>query len=205
MTKLLRSTLFFLTLLASALFGTANAQAIPESQFLNHDEVMIPDKFYFSPNGQYFIVFQSTDGNLVVYKAVQPTNRAIWSAGTNRGRGRIAAMQGDGNFVVYNDAGSSLWDSATWGLTSPGGAAFINDHGQFIVRGRSTFNTPADPQPPAPTPGIPCSTGVARQYAICSFPNTPNQFNGWIAACNASDAQRIASSLGVMLGRCPGT
>ena len=58
------------------------------------------------------LVFQ-TDGNFVAYK-----NRvAYWSARTRGAGGGSAAMQSDGNFVVYGAEGAARWSTRTSGNT----------------------------------------------------------------------------------------
>ncbi|WP_230958367.1 curculin (mannose-binding) lectin [Burkholderia cepacia] len=60
--------------------------------------------------GQYFFILQA-DGNLVLYK----NGAAIWNTGT-AGKGVTSAwMQNDGNFVLYNDAGTPIWKTNTGG------------------------------------------------------------------------------------------
>ena len=64
-----------------------------------------------SPNGRYRLVMQ-TDGNLVVYGP----SGAQWATGTSVPHS-YAAVQGDGNFVVYDRTdGSARWASRTSGL-----------------------------------------------------------------------------------------
>ena len=58
------------------------------------------------------LVFQ-TDGNLVAYD----DRAAYWSARTRGAGGGSAAMQSDGNFVVYDAEGAARWSTRTVGNT----------------------------------------------------------------------------------------
>ena len=74
--------------------------------------ILRPGQYIYSQNGQYALVMQ-TDGNLVVYKNPTPnqsgvwTGQALWGSGNDGHQGAIAAMQGDGDLVMY-DAGASV-------------------------------------------------------------------------------------------------
>jgi hypothetical protein len=69
------------------------------------------------------------DANLVLSNA---SNVAKWTSGTNGGDANaFAVMQGDGNFVVYDD-GKALWNSGTEG--NPGAfLRFQNSDGNLVV------------------------------------------------------------------------
>jgi hypothetical protein len=58
----------------------------------------------------YRLVMQG-DGNLVLLK--ESTMTPVWDANTNVNPGAYAALQGDGNFVVYSAANAALWNSKT--------------------------------------------------------------------------------------------
>lgn len=63
-----------------------------------------------SCDGRYALAMQS-DGNLVWYHA----GTALWATGTDGTAGYAAIMQGDGNFVLYDEKGHALWSAGTWG------------------------------------------------------------------------------------------
>jgi len=186
--------------------SAANAQNV-RSFFLFPGNTLTPDKAYFAPGNKYFLVFQSSDGNLVVYKVGQTSNTPIWSA--NSFGGDTAVLQSDGNFVIYRTKGVAqpvpVFNTGAGkpgGTTGPSGSLY--DNGSFSVLNTSNveFKTPGDPSyVPAPDPSCP----TARQYPVCTFPGTINQFNGWVLACSVSDAQRQAAATGSSFGRCPGT
>ena len=81
-----------------------------------------------SCNGAYQLKMQS-DGNLVLYMG----SSALWSTSTWTSANAYAAMQADGNFVVYNnDTLSPAWTSDTY--TSPGAAFGIQNDGNLVIR-----------------------------------------------------------------------
>jgi hypothetical protein len=67
------------------------------------------------------------DGNLVVYRSGNPT----WASNTSGTSAGQAAMQGDGNFVVYDGGGNPVWDSGTAG--NPGAHVIMQDDGNLVV------------------------------------------------------------------------
>lgn len=79
-----------------------------------------------SRNGQFILVLQA-DGNLVLYKN---TGRALWASGTNGRAVQLAAMQPDGNFVIY-DFPTPLWASNTAGR--PGSFLVVQDDGNVVI------------------------------------------------------------------------
>lgn len=56
----------------------------------------------WSPNAEYELWMQETDGNLVLYGP----DGAEWASGTSTGERNYAYMQHDGNFVVYSPDGN---------------------------------------------------------------------------------------------------
>jgi hypothetical protein len=69
-----------------------------------------PGQTLQSPGGQFNLVFQASDGNLVLY---DPLWKALWASNTVNDGAVIAVMQTDGNFVIYNRVGHPLW-AASW-------------------------------------------------------------------------------------------
>ncbi len=72
---------------------------------------MQPSEYLMSTNGEYALVMQPADGNLVLYQGSQ----ALWSSGA-QGAGSSVTMQSDGNLVIYN-AGVAKWNSNTSGFS----------------------------------------------------------------------------------------
>lgn len=79
----------------------------PPSTRLEPGQLLRPGASLASLNGQYRLVMQAADGNLVLYRG--PT--AVWWTGP-AGAGAHLAMQRDGNLVVYQGS-SARWNSNT--------------------------------------------------------------------------------------------
>ena len=69
------------------------------------------------------------DGNLVLSDQFSGPRRVVWASHTEGNPGARAAMQDDGNFVVYAADGRALWAStrpgsrgrSSWSRTTPTG------------------------------------------------------------------------------------
>lgn len=61
------------------------------------------------------LVYQE-DGNLVLYRFVSGAGHgtAIWASNTNGRAAGTAALQNDGNFVLYDRDGRPYWSTNTW-------------------------------------------------------------------------------------------
>ncbi|MBL8924222.1 MAG: peptidoglycan DD-metalloendopeptidase family protein [Myxococcaceae bacterium] len=79
-----------------------------------------------SCDGRFLLAMQ-TDGNLVLYQGTRP----LWATMTNGRGGAVAAMQGDGNFVVYTAGGWPLFNTGTH--RSPGAWLAIQNDGNLVV------------------------------------------------------------------------
>lgn len=166
---------------------------------------LTPDRPY--TNGNYSLIFQSTDGNLVVYRGTSYTaSNAVWSAGGGKG-GKYAVLQTDGNFVIYKNLGdpnSAVWSSRTGTSTQSGERPYIGlmSDGSFGVRGwgtnnnRLVFNSPIDPK------FVSGSCTVASQYPVCIFPGTTSQWSSFVLACSPAEAISVATSMGASYGAC---
>ena len=73
------------------------------------------NKFYYSPDRNYFIVFQN-DGNLVIYR--DKGRVPVWNSETNGRGGNRCVLQKDGNLVIYSNDGA-IWKTGTMGKNSP--------------------------------------------------------------------------------------
>ena len=91
----------------------------------NINTILHVNEMIHSPDGRFSLVMQP-DGNLVLYG---PTG-ALWSTGTG-GTANVADMQMDGNFVVYNSAGSPLWNSSTAG--NPASYLALQSDGNLVL------------------------------------------------------------------------
>jgi hypothetical protein len=90
----------------------------------------------WSSNGSYELLMQ-TNGNLVEYGP----SGAIWATGTPSS-GAYAAMQTDGNFVVYTSGGAPLWQSGTGG-SSGSFVLTVETNGYLVItdNGNATWST----------------------------------------------------------------
>lgn len=77
-----------------------------------------------------------TDGNLVLFDGGAP----VWSTNTSGGTNR-ATLRPDGNFVVTNDAGASLWASGT-------------DFGALAITPGAGYTLTLSPAPPGGTANL---------------------------------------------------
>jgi len=82
-----------------------------------------------SGNGANVLVMQG-DGNLVLLRQGVPQ----WSSRTYNHPGAYAAMQPDGNLVVYSSSGAPLWYSGTSG--NPGAVTYVQDDGNIVIYAR---------------------------------------------------------------------
>ncbi len=84
-----------------------------------------------TPNGQYRLTMQRSDGDLGLYNA---SGRMLWDTKTTGNPGAHAVMQAsDGNFVVYSAGGRVLWKSSTAG--HPGAKLALQTDANLIMYG----------------------------------------------------------------------
>jgi hypothetical protein len=100
-------------ILVACLAGTAHANV--SASVLGSGGKLNDGGTLTSPNGQYTLTMQG-DGNLV---ETAHQGRVIWATMTFGGTGSYAAMQTDGNFVVYSAAGQAQYSSGTNGHGVP--------------------------------------------------------------------------------------
>ena len=103
---------------------------------------LAPDGCLRSSNGQYALVMQANDGNLVLYD--QSQNNALWATGTVGNPGADLRLQADdGNLVESNQAGTAaLWSSGTSGTANP--ALILGNDGNLVLYANGTGGgTPA--------------------------------------------------------------
>ena len=193
MKKIAHLLLAFSLVLAS---GFSNAQTAYNA-FLSMYQSMEPGRPYYSPNGQYFVVFQPSDGNLVVYRGEGIPQNAVWNSGARYGT--VAVLQGDANFVIYKGDGipqNAVWNSQTGrqpdGPQSP--QVRISDSGVLSVVGfTGAVLWSSQPVYSSCTP-VP--------FPACMYPGTSFQYNSYVMACSYQEAQSSAMMLGGRYGQC---
>jgi len=91
------------------------------------DHALLGNWSVSSPNGDYTLIYQASDGNLVLYDF---SGLAIWANGLDTNAG-YAQMQGDGNFVVHDASGAVRWATGTNGHS--GGYLVVQNDGNVVV------------------------------------------------------------------------
>lgn len=96
-----------------------------------------------SGTGNYRLILQKSDGNLVLY---DDTNRAVWAPrneiGRSLGGAASAVMQEDGNFVLYTPSREALWATDTDG--NGGARLYLRSDGTLEVQapgGRTVWSS----------------------------------------------------------------
>jgi hypothetical protein len=93
---------------------------------LKSGQQLSPGQSIASQKGQFTFILQ-TDGNLVLYRGTT----ALWSTRTNGKPVHVAAMQGDGNLVLYDAQQHPMWASGTNG--HPGAFLTVQDDGNVVI------------------------------------------------------------------------
>lgn len=74
-------------------------------------------------------LIMQADGNLVLYR--NDNGAALWASNTWGKPVTHAIMQGDGNFVCYDNNGVAYWATGTWG--NPGAFVLLQTDGDLVV------------------------------------------------------------------------
>ena len=121
------------------LFNQKNASAIGwvggeivEYSTSHSNETITPNKWYRSPNEEYFVVFSKSEGNLVVYHDTKNGREPVWSSGP-RAKDAKCVLQHDGNLVIYSPEATDgvLWNTET--KAQNGASLFITDDGDLYL------------------------------------------------------------------------
>jgi peptidoglycan/xylan/chitin deacetylase (PgdA/CDA1 family) len=83
----------------------------PLATVLRPGQSLSPGSSLDTPDGQYRLTMQRSDGNLVMYDA---SGRALWSSRTEGHPGASALMEKGGDFVI-SSKGHEIWSSRTEG------------------------------------------------------------------------------------------
>lgn len=73
---------------------------------------LVKNQKYYSGDSRYYLIFQE-DGNLVVYKATNTPNKAVWQTGTHGIAMQKCLFQADCNLVLYDYKNKARWNSWT--------------------------------------------------------------------------------------------
>lgn len=98
---------------------SATGDDIQPGEVLNHGKAII------SSNGRYQLVYQG-DGKLVLYDG----NKQLWATDTWGKSVGVCKMQRDGNFVMYNADGLSIWSSNT---RTPESKLVLQSDGNMVI------------------------------------------------------------------------
>lgn len=104
--------------------------AAPEAvaSFLSAGTSLTNNQYIASPNGRFQLLVDST-GRILIRAAGSKTT--LWSAGSVGVGGRLW-MQGDGNLVGRNAAGTAIWNAGVTGYRNA--IARLQDDGQLVLR-----------------------------------------------------------------------
>jgi hypothetical protein len=98
---------------------------------LKPDEALSPGQAVSSCDDRFHLVMQN-DGNLVLYQGIPAQSlQPLWSTNTQGTTGQTAAMQTDGNFVLYDASSTALWSSTT--QNNPGSYLAVQTDGNAVV------------------------------------------------------------------------
>jgi len=87
---------------------------------------LLPGQSLTSTGGGYRLFYQS-DGNLVLYAG----GTAVWTSNTANTSAGSAAMQSDGNFVVYDGQGAARWFTGSAGNANA--SLVVQNDGNLVV------------------------------------------------------------------------
>ncbi|WP_186645600.1 lectin [Fluviispira vulneris] len=123
-------SIFALVLSFSALFAST-ASAVDT---LVSGQTLYVGNRLDSANRCFRLVMQADD-NLVIYR--NSNNHPTWASGTNNTGSYRAAMQGDGNFVIYNSS-KATWASGTYG--HHGAWLILQNDGNLVIYKANSWN-----------------------------------------------------------------
>ena len=115
------------------------SQCAPATDSLAGGDILFYGTSIWSTNGNYWMVQQATDGNLVLYTNVEQKAKALWSSNTAVGHTTEGVLQLDGNLVIYSDSNHSVSNALFSTKTSafPNATAKIQNDGNFVIRDAS--------------------------------------------------------------------
>lgn len=104
------------------------------------NDTLRPGKWYSSPNGKYFVVFDGKSGNFLLYGNAPNGRKLIWHS-KSTAPGGSCIMQADGNLVIYSayDANHNrkpVWDSHT--SRNPLSTLILTNDGDLYIKSLSS-------------------------------------------------------------------
>lgn len=97
--------------------------------WLEPNEVLLGNEAISSCNDRFTLWMQG-DGNVVLYE--NATGRPLWNSRTVGTVDPVLVMQTDGNFVLYDGAGTPAWHASTHG--NPGATMRVTDTGNLLIQ-----------------------------------------------------------------------
>lgn len=91
------------------------------------DRIILQGKQYFSPNGKYYVIFES-NGHLVVYD--QNDNKK-WISDSEDNYNASCTLKENGDLVIYRSDGSKAWSSKT--ENNKNASLYISDEGEIFI------------------------------------------------------------------------
>lgn len=111
------------------------ASVLDGAEFITSSGALQKNHWYMSPNGRHGLIFQGSDGNLVLYHFNDNGTRTpYWATSTERSEADLCQLQGDGNFVIYDKYRRPLWCTDTYRTPA---TLYINNSGELFIYSRS--------------------------------------------------------------------
>lgn len=114
----------------------ASDRRLVAESFGNSNDTITPNKWYRSPNEEYFVVFSKSEGNLVIYHETKYGREPVWSSGP-RAKDAKCVLQHDGNLVIYSPeaANGILWNTETH--SEDGATLVLTNSGDLYIYSKS--------------------------------------------------------------------
>ena len=105
------------------------------------NDTLRPGKWYSSPNGKYFVVFDGKSGNFLLYGNTPNGRKLIWHS-KSTAPGGSCIMQADGNLVIYsaydtNNNRKPVWDTHT--SRNPLSSLILTNDGDLYIKSSSNI------------------------------------------------------------------
>ncbi|SFC14749.1 hypothetical protein [Ruminococcus albus] len=112
------------------------ASVLDGAEFIASKNSLQANHWYMSKNGQYGLIFQGSDGNLVIYRYNDDGNRKpYWASGTDRCDANLCQIQDDGNFVIYDKYRRPVWTTDSFQTPA---SLYLSNNGELFIYSRKT-------------------------------------------------------------------